>query len=94
MVVVSTFLVLFSSLFSYIFPTVDKVGQAPVPCDQMGGCGGGMLAAWAVGINGLCMNQDVGIRVGPEGAIVASLRVSFQSLYPIARLLHLKFNQN
>ena len=35
-----------------------------------------MLAAWAVGINGLCMNDNVGIRVGKYGAKVASLRVS------------------
>lgn len=52
----------------------------PQACGAMDGCSGNMLAAWAVGINGICLNQDVGIRIGKNGAKAASLRVCMMLL--------------
>ena len=37
---------------------------------------GNMLAAWAVGINGICLSDNVGIRIGKHGAQVAIMRVN------------------
>ena len=77
-----------------VFISSDEIdaNQPPQPCGAMSGCGGNMLAAWAVGINGLCMNEDVGIRIGKYGAKAASLRV--WKLHYLIDLTLFYFNSN
>jgi hypothetical protein len=54
----------------------------PVPkrCGAMEGCGGNMLAAWALGITGICLGDSHGIRIGQNGAKVGIMRVSTRAL--------------
>ena len=47
----------------------------PGPCSDMPNCQGNALGAWSLGMSGICLPSDVGIKIGKTGARVAVLRV-------------------
>ena len=59
--------------FSEIYAKIAY--NKPRSCEAMNLACNNMIASWGLGINGICLNEDVGIRVGPQGVTVAVLRV-------------------